>query len=130
MNPAIVNILYFVLGYLALSSGLQVHDLFENNPGNGYSSLYNASVSILILVLSLTAIGGLIKRQIWAKWVSFGLAALQGISTLSVGIYIWFLDAEMGKAILMTSVPIGLAFIFLAYKIYSSSPLRQHLANA
>lgn len=130
MKPGIINIIYFVLAYLALSSGLSIYELFETNLENGYSALYNSSVSILIVGASLLGIYSLAVKLSWSKWVCFGVVASQSVLTLGSALYLCVLNFEIGKFMLITSVPFGLAFAFLAYKIYSSNPLKHFLTNA
>ncbi len=130
MKPGILNIIYFVLGYLSLSSALQIYEVFKSNISNGYSILYIVSLSTLVVIGSLVAIFAFIKRIPWAKWASLVVVGLPGMLSIVTGVYLMLINPEIVKVLLITTVPKGLAFLFLAYKIYTSKPLKHYLENA
>lgn len=127
MKPSIVNFIYFGLGYLVLSSSIQIMSLFEQP---SLTALYNASLSIVICFASIVAIFGLVKKHSWSKPTSYIVIGFQAILTIGVGIYFSLTNTEIGMAMLIPALSFGLPLLFLAFKIYTSKPLAEYISNA
>jgi hypothetical protein len=130
MKPNIVNILYFALGYLALSGAFQVFRVFEMENATVIGAIYNSSLSILITCAAAVSIFGLIKQLKWSRIIASGTISAQATLSIFGGVYMYFVNPEIGKAMLIVAVPISLALLFLAYKTYSSAELIGYLSNA
>lgn len=129
LKPPIVNITYAVLALLVLTSAAGIINIFQQGAINENSSLYNASTSILMLIAGALSIFYLYKQKPLGRLISLFVVGIQAILTISAGIYIFIANANVGPAILIPSLSFGLPLLFLAYKIFSSKPLKEYLIN-
>lgn len=128
MKPSIVYWAYLGLGFLLLDNILNIISVFqiktyEKDAGFiGYPIL-----QILIVLLSIAAIGGLVRRVSWARVASLVAIGAETFHMFGMSIYIFFSSKGEEVSLLMTSLLFGIPLLFLAYKLYSSKPLRIYL---
>lgn len=130
MKPGIVNIIYFVLALLLFGAVMQVGTVFNQKFDNGYSNLYNASVSMVLAVASLVSIVALAKKAAWARMTVVLVVGLQAMALIGSGLFLAVKDNENGLALSFPFFLYGAAILFLAYKAYSSKPLKEYLGTA
>ncbi|MBB6521314.1 hypothetical protein [Pseudoteredinibacter isoporae] len=129
MRPGIVNIIYFVLTLLIAGSAMQIISIFSKTSESGNSALYNSSLSIVVFVAAFISIIAMAKRIVWSRVAAYSIIGLQALVTVGTGIFLAILS-ESGAAISIPYLCYGLPMLFLAYKTYSSTPLKEYLADA
>ncbi len=130
MKPSIVNILYFALGYLAFSAALQVVRILGIEYITVVESLYNSSLSLFVACAPVISIFGLVKKLRWSRIVASVIIAAQAMLNIFSSAYMYFVNPEIGKDMLIVALPISLALLILAYKTFSSVQLKSYLSNA
>lgn len=130
MKPSIVDILYFALGYLALSAALQVVRILGIEYITVVELLYNSSLSFFVACAPVISIFGLVKKLRWSRIVASVTIAAQAMLNIFSSAYTYFVNPEIGKDMLIVALPISLALLFLAYKTFSSVQLKSYLSNA
>ncbi len=150
MKPSILNWIYLVLGYLVLDTILQVVGGFQYafKPGNDNSffdfsifpvttatAFYFPIFPIITAAASIVAIIGLTRKMAWAKIIAFVVIVVDRFIALSFSVYVYLASDDVKEItdILMSSMMSSLIFsiplLFLAYKIYTSEPLKIYLSR-
>jgi hypothetical protein len=132
MKPSIVNWIYVGLVYVlfdnvlsAISNYLVMHEM------NNYF-IRAPYIDIISAALAITAMVKLIRKSLWTRIVSIGAICLQILSGLGISIYIFLVskgEIESGQLFPLFII-LDIPLIFLAYKIYSSNPLKVYLGHA
>lgn len=129
MKPGIVNIIYAVLALLLLGAGMQISVVFSQNTIDGYTALYNSSLSIVVAIAALVSIISLARKLVWSRIVTFLVIGLQSLVTIGLGAFL-AARSEDGIAMSVPYLTYGFPMLFLAYKTYSSKPLKEYLESA
>jgi hypothetical protein len=81
-----------------------------------------------MIIASIVAIIGLIVVP-WSRIVAIIVIAIQAINTILASIH-FVVDAKGSTAdMLMSSIIVDILLLFLAFRIYSSEPLKNYLTN-
>lgn len=100
MKPGIVNIIYAVLALLLLGAGMQISVVFSQNTIDGYTALYNSSLSIVVAIAALVSIISLARKLVWSRIVTFLVIGLQSLVTIGLGAFLAARseDGKIGRA--------------------------------
>lgn len=132
MKPKIVNWIYVGLVYVlldnvlsAISNYLIMHEMSDYFVRAPY-------INIITAVLAVTAVVKLIRKSLWTRIVSIGAIFMQILSGLGISIFIFLVNkGEIASGQLFPLfIILDIPLIFLAYKIYSSDPLKVYLGQA
>ncbi len=130
MKPSIVNWGYLGLGYVLLNNvsaiGSNVQTLFERN----FVFIEYPILQIIIIVLSIAALGGLVKKAPWARVISVITIGLDTLHALSMGMFVMVVSKGNYTSSLIWSLLVGIPLLFLAYKFYTSEPLKVYLSKS
>lgn len=128
MKPNILYWTYLGLGYLLLDNILEMWGYFRE-VGNDTDALYVP----VIIVATIVAIIGLVKRVAWAKIVAFVAIGVDIFLTLGLTIYLVVVglidNAGEVAQLLVSSLTFSIPLLFLAYKLYTSEPLKIYLSK-
>jgi hypothetical protein len=136
MRPVIVVWTYLALGILLLDNSIGVMLspstlMPENAPF--IIKVYAPLPTMIIVAMSLFSIIGLAKKYQWARMLSLVTISVEGLKIFGLSIYVIlfqgtvFQDVEFENEGSFELMAIGIPFLFLAYKIYSSEPLKCYL---
>ncbi|MBV1909802.1 MAG: hypothetical protein KUG78_10810 [Kangiellaceae bacterium] len=133
MRPKTIYLAYFALGFLVLSCATSIYGLYLAlgiKVFSQLSTILSVGISILLMFTSVIAIISLANRYDWSRIMSVLVVGGAGALSLNFALYYLLTLPQVGKAMLMTSVPIGLVEVVVAYIIYSSKPLQKYLQVA
>jgi hypothetical protein len=125
MKPKIIVWIYLALVYVLLNNVLQAIVVIQN----GVFTLLSPALSLIIIVVTCVAIIGLVKKMQWSRIVACIVIGIQASGTLVTGIH-YFIENSEGinlENILMSSIIIEFLLLFLAFRIYTSKPLKGYL---
>ncbi len=126
MKPSILIWIYLVLGCFVLDAGI-------GSLGSSFLqyTIIDDSFRLIFAAMSIAAIIGLSRRVAWAKIVAFIVIVADRIITtgLSTNLYLTF-DIEGMALLLASSLIFSIPLLFLAYKIYTSEPLKIYLSKS
>ncbi len=129
MKPSIVNWGYLGLGYVLLNNvsaiGSSVQTLFERNS----VFIEYPILQIIIIFLSVAALGGLVKETPWARVISVIAIGLDTLLAFSMSMFVMIVSKGNYTNSLIWSLVVGIPLLFLAYKIYTSEPLKIYLSK-
>ncbi len=94
------------------------------------ASLY-LLLPIIMIVVSIIAIFGLIKKTSWARTVIFIAIGVEACREVFAAIYMHFFipSQEVLVGMIISPLIYGVLLLFLAYKIYTSESLKDHLSS-
>ena len=121
MKPRIINWTYVGLAYVLLNNTLTVALAFQP-PGN--VTPYFPSI---IIILAVVAIIGLLKAAPWSRIVALVVLCIQALSTISASIHFAMYAGGSLTDIFVSSLIFDVFLLFLAYKLYTSEPLKYYL---
>jgi uncharacterized SAM-binding protein YcdF (DUF218 family) len=125
MKPKIIVWIYLALVYVLLNNVLQAIVVIQN----GVFTLLSPALSVIIIVVTCVAIIGLVKMMPWSRIVACIVIGIQASGTLVTGMQ-YFIENSEGislENILMSSIIIEFLLLFLAFRIYTSKPLKDYL---
>jgi len=146
MKPGIVNWVYTGLAFILLNLMLGILNQMEavdfyitgvhfdfhelDDSGGGYIPVLSA----IVLIVATVAAFGLVKRTSWARIVTFSIVAFEGLLILVVNGFLLLVLGSIDKPPVLsrqfiTSLVVGIPLLFLAYKIYTSEPLKIYLSK-
>lgn len=137
LKPSIVNWAYIGLACLLLSNILGTistlyYIMFSND--DFVHSPVLLIISAIIITVSTIAVLGLLKKSSWARIVAYSAVGVQAFLMLvMLGINIYYAittPVPVGPpGFLIVLLVLGVSLLLLAYKIYTSEPLRIYLSK-
>ncbi len=124
MKPSIVVWAYVGLAYILLNKIMDVGYFFR-------ASNYFPFLTMAVLVVTTVAVFGLVKRTSWARMVASSIIAAEVFLMLYTSMFLQSVMLEdESHYFLISSLVFGVPLLFLAYKIYTSEPLKIYLSNS
>jgi len=144
MKPVVVNWAYIGLAFIALNKILGVVHMLEivnfyitiphfdiytpSSDDNRHIPVFSSFVLVVVTVAAL----GLRKRTSWARMVTFSILSVEGFLILGTVLLMLTYDVRIymdGDSQIILALIVGIPLLFLAYKIYTSNPLKIYLSK-